>query len=215
MESSKEMRDLEKCRATILSIGTANPPNEMTQDEFITFYFRVTKWGKDTSHLKEKFKRICKNTNIRKRHMLLTEEFLKANPQICDENATSFNTREDILIKEVPKLGLEASLKAINEWGQPKSKITHIIFCTVSGIAMPGCDYELLKLLDLSPNVQRFMLYQQGCYGGGTVLRLAKDIVENNRGARVLAVCSEFNKRGYIPLNNTVNQRSLYTRWLS
>ncbi|XP_058783342.1 chalcone synthase-like [Vicia villosa] len=35
------------------------------------------------------------------------------------------------------------------------------------------------------------MLYHQGCFAGGTVLRLAKDLAENNIGARVLVVCSE------------------------
>ncbi|GLJ13042.1 hypothetical protein SUGI_0203930 [Cryptomeria japonica] len=35
------------------------------------------------------------------------------------------------------------------------------------------------------------MMYQQGCFAGGTVLRVAKDLAENNRGARVLIVCSE------------------------
>ncbi|KAF0898747.1 hypothetical protein E2562_009352 [Oryza meyeriana var. granulata] len=32
------------------------------------------------------------------------------------------------------------------------------------------------------------MLYQAGCYGGGTTLRLAKDLTENNRGARPSSV---------------------------
>ncbi|MQL81268.1 hypothetical protein Taro_013727 [Colocasia esculenta] len=49
----------------------------------------------------------------------------------------------------------------------------------------------LIKLLGLSPSVKRVMLYHQGCFAGGTVLRLAKDLAENNRGARVLVVCSE------------------------
>ncbi|KAK1390832.1 Chalcone synthase 2 [Heracleum sosnowskyi] len=35
------------------------------------------------------------------------------------------------------------------------------------------------------------MLYQQGYFAGGTVLRLAKGLAENNKGARVLVVCSE------------------------
>ncbi|KAH0733905.1 hypothetical protein KY285_009612 [Solanum tuberosum] len=37
------------------------------------------------------------------------------------------------------------------------------------------------------------MMYQQGCSDGGTILRLAKDLAENNKGARVLVVCSEIN----------------------
>ena len=128
---------------------------------------------------------------IKKRYMLLSEEMLEENPHMCDYNAPSLDTRQDILATEVPRLGKEAAVKAIKEWGQPRSKITHVIFCTTSGVDMPGADYQLTKLLGLSPSVKRFMLYQQGCYAGGTVLRLAKDIAENNRGARVLVVCSE------------------------
>ncbi|KAL5061362.1 hypothetical protein RYX36_032966 [Vicia faba] len=101
------------------------------------------------------------------------------------------NEGEGRLDYEVPRLGKEAATKAIKEWGQPKSKITHLIFCTTSGVDMPGADYQLTKLLGLRPYVKRFMMYQQGCFAGGTVLRLAKDLAENHKGARVLIVCSE------------------------
>ncbi|CAN1179353.1 Chalcone synthase, partial [Linum perenne] len=77
-----------------------------------------------------------------------------------------------IVVVEVPKLGKEAAAKAIKEWGQPKSKITHLIFCTTSGVDMPGADYQLTKLLGLRPSVKRIMMYQQGCFAGGIVLRL-------------------------------------------
>nr|CDU45567.1 chalcone synthase [Ionopsidium megalospermum] len=141
--------------------------------------------------LKEKFKRMCDKSMIRKRHMHLTEEFLKDNPDMCAYMAPSLDVRQDIVVVEVPKLGKEAAVKAIKEWGQPKSKITHVVFCTTSGVDMPGADYQLTKLLGLRPSVKRLMMYQQGCFAGGTVLRLAKDLAENNRGARVLVVCSE------------------------
>ncbi|XP_076910919.1 chalcone synthase E isoform X2 [Bidens hawaiensis] len=128
---------------------------------------------------------------IRKRYMYLTEEILKEKPNICAYMAPSLDDRQDIVVVEVPKLGKEAATRAIKEWGQPKSKITHLIFCTTSGVDMPGADYQLTKLLGLRPSVKRFMMYQQGCFAGGTVLRLAKDLAENNKGARVLVVCSE------------------------
>ncbi|KAF2285639.1 hypothetical protein GH714_006126 [Hevea brasiliensis] len=54
-----------------------------------------------------------------------------------------------------------------------------------------GKEAALTKLLGLRPSVKRLMMYQQGCFAGGTVLRLAKDLAENNKGARVLVVCSE------------------------
>ncbi|KAL7209706.1 hypothetical protein ACSBR1_031294 [Camellia fascicularis] len=105
--------------------------------------------------------------------------------------APSLDARQDMVVVEVPKLGKDAATKAIKEWGQPKSKITHLVFCTSTGVDMPGADYQLTKLLGLRPSVKRLMIYQQGCFAGGTVLRLAKDLAENNKGARVLVVCSE------------------------
>ncbi|KAM1424834.1 hypothetical protein ACFX1X_017511 [Malus domestica] len=91
-----------------------------------------------------------------------------------------------MLNPEVPKLGQQAALKAIKEWGQPISKITHLIFCTAFCVDMPGADFQLVKLLGLNPSVTRTMIYEAGCYAGATVLRLAKDFTENNEGARVL-----------------------------
>ncbi|RVW58313.1 Stilbene synthase 4 [Vitis vinifera] len=116
---------------------------------------------------------------------------LEEHPNIGAYMAPSLNIRQEIITAEVPKLGKEAALKALKEWGQPKSKITHLVFCTTSGVEMPGADYKLANLLGLEPSVRRVMLYHQGCYAGGTVLRTAKDLAENNAGARVLVVCSE------------------------
>nr|BAX02592.1 chalcone synthase-like [Dahlia pinnata] len=176
--------------ATVLAIGTATPPNCYNQADYADYYFRVTN-NDHMIDLKNKFKRICDKTMIKKRYMVLTEQFLKDNPNMCAYTSPSLNTRQDLLITEVPKLGKEAATKAIEEWGLPKSKITHLIFCTTSGIDIPGADYQLTKLLGLSPFVNRLMMYQQGCSAGGMVLRLAKDIAENNKGSRVLVVCSE------------------------
>ncbi|KAK3428326.1 hypothetical protein EUGRSUZ_F04371, partial [Eucalyptus grandis] len=130
-------------------------------------------------------------TMIRKRHMYITEDMLKQNPNMCTYGVPSLNGRQDILVPGVPELGAEAAAKAIEEWGQPKSKITHVIFNSTSGWHMPGADFSLVNILGLEPSVKRIMMYQQGCYVGGTVLRMAKDIAENNPGSRVLAVCSE------------------------
>ncbi|KAK2978114.1 hypothetical protein RJ640_028668 [Escallonia rubra] len=47
---------------------------------------------------------------------------------------------EDMVVVEIPKLGKEAAAKAIKEWGQPKSKITHLAFYTTSGVDMPDAD---------------------------------------------------------------------------
>ncbi|KAK6790146.1 hypothetical protein RDI58_013946 [Solanum bulbocastanum] len=182
--------------AKILAIGTATPFHWVDQTTYPDYYFKVTN-SEHLVDLKEKFRRICSKTMIRKRHMLLTEEILKKNPNLCSYNGPSLDIRQDILVSEIPKLGKEAALRAIDEWAQPKSKITHLVFCTRSGVDMPGADYQLIKLLGLSPSVQRLMMYQQGCFAGGSMLRLAKDLAENNKGARVLVVCAESSAIGF------------------
>ncbi|MFS8018938.1 Chalcone synthase 3 [Helianthus anomalus] len=68
---------------------------------------------------------------------------------MCAYNAPSLDDRKDIVVVEVPKLGKEAATRAIKEWGQPKSKITHLVFCTTSGVDMPRANYQLTKLLGL------------------------------------------------------------------
>ncbi|XP_023900628.2 chalcone synthase [Quercus suber] len=191
------MGDVQKIRnaqracgpATILAIGTANPPNCAYQDDFPDYYFSITESQRKTE-LKEKFKRICEKSMIRKRHLYITQEILEKNPEISTYDAPSLDTRQDIKIVESPKLGAEAAMKAIEEWGQPKANITHLMFHSTSGVDMPGADYQIVKLLGLRLSVKRVMLYHQGCFAGGTVLRIAKDLAENNAGARVLVVCS-------------------------
>ncbi|WCJ24222.1 Chalcone synthase [Euphorbia peplus] len=192
MVSVDEVRKAQRAHgpATVLAIGTATPANCVDQDAYPDYYFRITN-SEHMTDLKEKFKRMCEKSMIKKRYMHLTEEILKENPNMCAYMAPSLDARQDIVVVEIPKLGKEAATKAIKEWGQPKSKITHLVFCTTSGVDMPGADYQLTKLLGLRPSVKRLMMYQQGCFAGGTVLRLAKDLAENNKGARVLVVCSE------------------------
>ncbi|OMO91975.1 hypothetical protein COLO4_17964 [Corchorus olitorius] len=192
MMSVEEIRRAQRADgpATILAIGTSTPPYCVEQSTYPDYYFRITK-SEHKTELKDKFKRICEKSCVKRRYMFLTEEVLKENPNMCAHMAPSLDARQDMAIVDVPKLGKEAAMKAIKEWDQPKSKITHLIFHTTSGAEMPGADYQLTKLLGLRPSVKRFMMYQQGCFAGGTVIRMAKDLAENNRGARVLVVCSE------------------------
>ncbi|CAJ1974291.1 unnamed protein product [Sphenostylis stenocarpa] len=177
--------------AKILAIGTANPPNFILQQDYPDFYFRVT--NRDHLHcLKQKFKRICENTKIEKRHVVHTEEFLKQNSETGTYQDLPLETRQKLPTEEVIKLGKEAASRAIKEWGQPSSQITHLIFYTSSCFGtVPGPDHHLCKLLQLNSTVNRLMLFSHGCHAGGTILRVAKDIAENNPASRVLAVCAE------------------------
>lgn len=176
--------------AAVLAIGTANPANCVPQDEFPDFYFRATKSDHLTG-LKEKFKRVCQKLGVQKRYLHHTEELLSAHPEFLDHSSPSLDARLDIVKTAVPELAAQACRKAIAEWGRPAADITHLVVTTNSGAHIPGVDFRLVPLLGLRPTVRRTMLYLNGCFAGAAALRLARDLAENNRGARVLVVCAE------------------------
>ncbi|KAJ0034008.1 hypothetical protein Pint_25366 [Pistacia integerrima] len=105
--------------ATIMAIGTTNPPNVYDQSSYLDTYFRMT----NTEHLTEvkyKMQRMCDKTMIKKRHTYTTEEVMKENLNIKSYMAPSLDTRQNMVATLIPKLGKEAATKAIEEWGQPK-----------------------------------------------------------------------------------------------
>ncbi|WVZ49607.1 LOW QUALITY PROTEIN: hypothetical protein U9M48_000948 [Paspalum notatum var. saurae] len=130
-------------------------------------------------------------TEIKKRYFHYDEDLIRSNPDFLDSTLPSLTARQAITATAVPELAAAAGAKAIAERGRPPSDITHLIFCTYSCTHMPGADLRLAFLLGLSPSVQRTMLNFTGCNSGAAALRLAKDVAENNRGARVLVACAE------------------------
>lgn len=122
--------------ATILAFGTATPSNCVNQADYPDFYFRITN-SEHMTDLKEKFKRICEKSMIKKRYLHLTEQFLRQNPNMCTFMAPSLDVRQDILAVEVPKLGKQAAVKAIHEWGQqnPRSPTFFVLLLVLICLA--------------------------------------------------------------------------------
>jgi bisdemethoxycurcumin synthase len=140
---------------------------------------------------------------VQKRYLHHTEELLSAHPEFLDRSSPSLDARLDIVKTAVPELAAQACRKAIAEWGRPAADVTHLVVATNSGAHIPGVDFQLVSLLGLRPTVRRTMLYLNGCSAGAAALRLARDLAENNRGARVLVACAEITvllsayQRGY------------------
>ncbi|TVU45746.1 hypothetical protein EJB05_05244, partial [Eragrostis curvula] len=176
--------------ASVLGVGTANPANCVRQEAYADYYFRVTK-SEHLTDLKAKFKRICHKSGINKRYFHHTEDLLQGYPEFIDRSLPSLDARLDIVSTVIPELAGAAAVKAIAEWGRPATDITHLVVATYSGAHMPGADLRLAALLGLRPSVRRTMLYHNGCASASAALRVAKDIAENNRGARVLVACAE------------------------
>ncbi|TVU09176.1 hypothetical protein EJB05_42622, partial [Eragrostis curvula] len=196
--------------ASILAIGTANPSNVVLQSDFPDFYFRVTKSDKVKEELKDRFRRLCEKSGVRKRHFYIDEELLGAHPEMTMYGGPSLDKRRDLISPKISELGAAAAASALKEWGRPAEDITHLIVgCTSGGSDLPGADYHIARLLGLSPSVSRLGVYHQACVVGASTLRLAKDLAENNDGARVLVVCVEVSIMVFRGADEEANQSDL------
>lgn len=176
--------------AAVLSIGTANPANCVRQEEYPDYYFRVTK-SQHLTELKQKFQTMCEMARTEKRYFHHTEQLLDEHPDFLCRGKPSLDARLAIAAAAAPELAESAASKAIAKWGRPATDITHLIVSTNSGAHAPGIGLRLASLLGLRASVCHTMLHLNGCSAGSASLRLAKDMAENNRGARVLVVCVE------------------------
>ncbi|PUZ68296.1 hypothetical protein GQ55_2G015100 [Panicum hallii var. hallii] len=176
--------------AAVLGIGTANPTNYVFQEEFPDYYFRVTN-KEHLTDLKDTFKKLCRIMGLEKRYFHHTEQLLNSHPGLLHGTPSALDARLDIVAKAAPELAASAAAKAIARWGRPATDITHLVVSTNAEARSPGADLGLATLLGLRHDVCRTVLQLNGCSAGCAALRLAKDLAENNRGARVLVACVE------------------------
>ncbi|CAN6363058.1 unnamed protein product [Urochloa humidicola] len=176
--------------ACVLAVGTANPANCIPQEEFADWYFRVTK-SDHLTELKAKMKKTCEQVGIKKRYFQVTEDLLRAHPELLDPALPSIDARLHAVAASLPELAAAAARNAIADWGRPAADVTHLVVATSSGAQIPGVDVRVASLLGLRPAARRTMLCYSACAAGAAALRAAKDAAENCRGARVLAVSAD------------------------
>ncbi len=84
-----------------------------------------------------------------------------------------------------------AIVDALNQPHAPDlAEITHLIVVSCTGFYAPGLDIHLIRVLGLSPKVQRTLIGFMGCYAAFNGIRLA-DACRSDHSATVLLVCVE------------------------
>ncbi|CAM0943813.1 unnamed protein product [Alopecurus aequalis] len=185
--------------AAVLAIATANPTNYVSQEDYPDYYFRITK-SEHLTDQKEAFKMLCGLTGTENRFFHHSEKTLcDDHPEFLSRATPSLEARLAIVAAAAPELAASAARKAIAKWGRPATDITHLVVTTNMDARAPSVDVRLVSLLGLRTNVCRTMLQFNGCTAGCAALRLAKDLAENNRGARVLVACVEISVAGFSP----------------
>jgi predicted naringenin-chalcone synthase len=109
--------------------------------------------------------------------------------------------RFDFFAPEAMKIGTLAAERAISNWGGDKSKVTHLITYSTSGMTSPALDMQLIKALGLAQTVKHFWCSLMGCHAGLVGIRTAAEIAQADAAYRVLVVCVEINSAHAQPLN--------------
>lgn len=184
--------------------------------ESIATYYNLKKFKQQIIYNKLKFEnqsmyacaRACarawcgagKTTAVKTRYVVMSEEILSAYPELATEGRRpTVKQRLEISNKAVTQMAAEASAACVASWGRPLSAITHLVYVSSSEARFPGGDLHLARALGLGADVRRVMLAFTGCSGGVAGLRVAKDLAESARGARVLLATAETTVVGFRP----------------
>ena len=79
----------------------------------------------------------------------------------------------------------------IKNFEEIKQSITHLITVTCTGMFAPGLDIELIKALNLTPNIDRNSINFMGCNAAILALKNVDNICRSNPDAKVLIVSTE------------------------
>jgi predicted naringenin-chalcone synthase len=176
----------------ISAIETAVPDYCFTQQQLASFYAASTTDVSD----QRKIRIVAAKTGIEHRYSVIGDfdkhfsdySFFPANALLLPE--PSLSERMALYKQNATLLSLKA-IRKIDGFDTIKSKITHLITVTCTGLFAPGLDVELMRDLDLAPSVQRSSVNFMGCNAAVIALRNADAICRSQPDAQVLVVCTE------------------------
>lgn len=192
--------------AYINSISCAVPAHE-GHSKAIDFFLRVI----SSADEKGKLKAVARRLGIERRHTVLRDFFdvdgadKKAFYQVDRFPTTA--ERMNRYQKDALPLALKAVQPLLNS--QDGRSLTHLIVTSCTGFYAPGLDIDIVENLKLNPRIQRTLIGYMGCYAAIPGLKLAQQIVQSDRKARVLMInvelCTLHWRKGDIPFDQFIS----------
>lgn len=179
--------------AAILAVATAVPPHVYFQAEVADKLVDILAIRPEKESI---IKEIYSNSAIRKRH-LISGDFHKLReewnfwPSDYPHTAPGMSMRNELYKKEALPLAQKAAERALECWGGSRSRITHLISISCTGVLAPGLEFHLMQTLGLSPSVNRLGINFMGCFGAFKGLSTARAFARENYQHRILVVCTE------------------------
>lgn len=175
----------------ITSIGTANPKYRVRQDRIADFMVRAMQLDYTNER---RLRAIFRSSGIDYRHSVLSDFLLDENfeffPNSRDfEPFPTTKRRSDVFREHALSLSLCAIHQTVNQ--EEFSSITHLITVCCTGMYAPGLDIDIIRALNLSPNIHRVCINFMGCYAAINALKTADAFCLSDPAAKVLIVCTE------------------------
>lgn len=179
----------------IQAIETTVPPHRYAQAFALE---KMTELVGDTESRRNFLSRIYPNSGIEHRYSVIDDyakpytenRFFPKTPDYRPEPDTAARNKAFITAAAPLTQAVVSKLLKHSPWLDPR-RITHLITVSCTGFSAPGFDFQLIKELELTPQIHRFHLGFMGCFAAFPALQMARDICRSDPSAEVLIVNCE------------------------
>jgi alkylresorcinol/alkylpyrone synthase len=151
----------------IAAVAEALPAHRHPQEE-LAAALEAT-WP-DRPALRRRLRSLHSAVGVEARHLAL--------PMEAYHELTSFGQFNDAWIEAARELGAEAIRSALAQAGLDVADVGALFFVSVTGVASPSIDAQLVNRLGLRPDVRRVPIFGLGCVAGAAGLARAADFVK-------------------------------------
>ncbi len=155
----------------VRAVGRALPPNYVDQEALIAI-FRAY-WEKKHFNV-DRLEDLHRAVRVKGRHLALPLQDYLPLDTFAKSNAAWIRCAAD--------LGEAAVRDALARAGLGPRDVDHLYFVTVTGIATPSLDAQLVNRLGMRSDVKRTPIFGLGCVAGAAGLARASDAVRGHSG---------------------------------
>ena len=165
----------------IIEVAKALPPYCRSTAEILPF---VDLWLTDQENrFRRKVVKIFEGSGVDRRYGIMPiEEVFQA---------TSFEAKNTIYVREVKKLGEQALRNALENTDWNPSDLDFIITVSCTGIMIPSLDAYLVNALQLRQDIVRLPVTEMGCAAGVSGMIYANQFLRANPGKRAAVIAVE------------------------
>lgn len=148
----------------IAATAVGFPRNYYSQEVLLNSL--AQKWSSKEVNIKL-LERFHHNVNVDGRHLALPiQEY---------ERLDGFESRNNVWTETALDLGEEVICELLAKSGLKPQEVDHLLFTTVTGVAVPSIDARLMNRIHFSKDLKRTPLFGLGCVGGAAGIARAAD----------------------------------------